>query len=116
MNKGSFFMMFGVFLFLILLCVPAKAEDIMSWSPRMFAGGAFATQEDLLNTAIVIKNDSGSLYNYSDYYSYYYDSYNDYSEHSDDSISASGNNATAAGGSITIIPEEKRNLVARSPQ
>ncbi|MCK4277572.1 MAG: hypothetical protein KAW82_00075 [Desulfurellaceae bacterium] len=104
MNKGLLFMMFGVFLFLTLLCVPAKAEDIMSWSPRLFAGGAFAPQEDLLNTAIVIKNDSGSLYNYSDYYSYYYDSYNDYSEHSDDSISASGNNATAAGGDVTIIP------------
>ena len=104
-------MMFGVFLFLILLCVPAKAEDIMSWSPRMFAGGAFASQEDLLNTAIVIKNDSGSLYNYSDYY-YDYDYTNSYN---DESISASGNNATAAGGSITIIPEEKRKLWPRSP-
>ena len=100
MNKGLLFMMFGVFLFLTLLCVPAKAEDVMSWAPRLFAGGAFAPHETLLDTAIVIKSGSGSLYNYSDYYNYSYD----YSEHSDDSIRASGDNATAAGGDVTIIP------------
>jgi len=71
MNRKLLFMVLGIFMFLTLLYVPAKAGDIMSWSPRMFAGGAFATQEDLLETAIIIKSGCESrVPHYQYYYSY----------------------------------------------
>ena len=96
MNRKLLFMMFGIFMFLILLYVPAKAEDIMSWSPRMFAGGAFATQEDLLNTAIVIKHGSKSLapyYSYSEQFTT--QNISIYAEGYSNEVSA---NVTASGG------------------
>ena len=62
-------MVLGLFLFLVLLYVPAKAEDIMSWSPRTFAAGAYAEHEQLLQTAIIIKHGSGSKV---PHYQYYY--------------------------------------------
>lgn len=63
MNRKLLFMMFGFFLFLTLLYVPAKAEDIMSWSPRTFAGGGYASYGDLLRTAVAIKYGSEVLLN-----------------------------------------------------
>jgi len=100
MNKGLLFMLLGVFLFLILLYVPVKAEDIMSWSPRMFAGGAYAEHDQLLKTAIIIKHGSESqVPHYQYYYNYSYP-YTDqtievYSTGYWNTVSA---NVTASGG------------------
>ena len=48
-------------LFITLLCVPAGAGDVMSWSPRTPAGGAPAPAEYGRGTAVAVEYGSEAL-------------------------------------------------------
>ncbi len=71
MSKRAIFVLLGVFLFFMLLHIPANAGDIMSWEPRTFAGGGYAAyQDNLLNTAVAIEHGSKAVSGYYSYYNY----------------------------------------------